>query len=498
MKSLSFKRKFSFGLLLVIFLSLFSITVNEFSNSSFTKNNLSSQSFTSNEPQFKEGEEYFTITSNEYDRIDINWDLTDHQSIDKITNSSVLAIQIKEIPKEGKGSVNEPQTFVHQIDDIEEHLVGHDYFDGLKQDTTFEVHFSLIIVLNDPSEFYEYSQNINTIAGFNFAISLENLTADSARIRWDYQIFDNRIVLNFIKLSGTGMDDNNISVANSNSFDQDSFLINDLEPLTEYDDWTIVINYDDNKEFVYYIDTFETSKISSPELFVGDIETLSTNYGVRISYYLISNGSNITSMILNKGGANYQAIDFKLNQESFFKVMGLHNGQTYEDWTISVYYAENSITVDIPTFTVGDDLIIINPPVIKIANVELTSNNAVKIEWDIQDVDGSVTDIKVEGTDINISLGTALSGTKVIEDLKYSTVYDDWKLIVKFKDNINKQVEKDFNSFTTIEDPNNPDDSKMELWLILLILAISVILIAAIVFGVILYFLKNNQKKINS
>ncbi len=497
MKFFKFKHKLFFSTLFVVFFGFSSVAAMFGAVNNLPKGSgLEQTSLTSNKVNDGDGGEYFTIKSNKYDQIDINWNLSSHPEISKIDDQASLNIWVSEF---NNPSIN---VIEYRVNDINEKIIGEAHFNNLKQDTSFNVNFALVVPSNSSGQMlYEYYQTIDTIAGFNFKIDLINLTADSVQLRWDYQIFDNNIVLNHLKLNGFKVDEK-VIYATNNGFEQNSVVINDLSPQWTYNDWTLTINYDDNKDFVYQISDFSTPEVSAPELTIGDIKTLPARDGVRISYFLQSNGRNVISLQVNAPGAT-ESIFFinnpLTNQENTFEVKGLNDEQTYTGWTINIVTDPGGVgdPISVPTFTVGVDNVITTPPSIIRKNLELVSNNSVKIEWAVKDLDGVTTNIKIVGTDINLSLGDDLGGGTVVENLKYNTTYSDWKLVVEYKNENNfiKTVDENFNSFSTIADPNNPINPDQNLWWVYLVVGLVVALIVALI--LVIYGWKKHQKNKN-
>ncbi len=490
MKLLNIKRKLFFSILMILVLGLSSITLGSFTKNLSTNSESSSINLATTK-NLDDGKEYFAIKSNSYDRINIYWNLSMHPAVNKLDDQAFLNIAISE--------ANNPSGFTeeHRFEKIANHISGYDFFLNLKQNTSYIVDFALFVPGNAAEHIlYKYEQTTQTKAGFGFTFDLINLTADSVQVRWNYQLFDKSIRLNYLKLSGKGIDDH-ILFANNNQFKQNAILINDLNAYWKYDDWSVDIGYDYNKKFIYKIESFTTPGPQIPKVTIGDIETLPSKDGVKINYFLQSNGHKIKSLKVNAPTSSksiFFITDFLINQENSFEVGDLTDGQTYKGWTIEVYTYEGFASIAyLPDFTVGKDNVATIPPILLKKNLQLISNNGIRVDWIIEDTDNVLTDIKIVGTDINLSLGNKLTGTKIIDDLNYNTTYNDWELLVEYQNgyNIVKSFDQKFDSFTTIAKPN--DNTNQNLWWVILLIAIAIILIVALLLGFIgwKYYQKN-------
>ncbi len=487
MKSYTKKYKVFFNVLIVTLTVLFFPVLRNFSSSDNLNENLKSTNQTVK--TINEGEEFFQIESHKYNQLDLSWNLSAHPAHESFDEAAYLSIRVSKVA--------DPSVSIEQkIVNIGGHLLDEYHFNDLEQGTNYNVRL-LLVVPNEPNGniSFEYEQTISTLKGFEFNLVVEDVMVDSAKIGWTYEVFDDTLVLNSLVLSGTGIV-NCVLMADSNVFEADFLSMDSLTPSTTYDDWTIDINYDTDKKTTYQVDAFETLAISTPEIEITNIETLPSRDGIKISFFLRSNGHDITLLqIFTPEGPNdsITVSSFINNRINSVVIDGLVDGKTYNNWKILVYVGDgDNIEINIPTFTVGVDIIPITPPSIASKSIQLIENNTAKISWEVIDVDATIIDMKVIGTDITLSLGNELNGSKMIDNLQFNTTYDDWKLIINYQNEFgtNKTIESDFASFTTNE--KSDDRSDDNLWWILLIVALIILALIALI--LIIFIKKRNQE----
>ena len=150
-------------------------------------------------------------------------------------------------------------------------------------------------------------------------------------------------------------------------------------------------------------------------------------------------------------------------------INGLNSNTIYSDWKLIVGYDVDDLRVE---KNISEFETISQEPIIVLVSSSAAGLNSVKVKWEITDVDGTISLIKIIGSDVDedvTSLG--LIGETTINGLNSNTTYSDWKLIVTYNnDGSEKTLEKNIESFN-FKSNNFPWQ-----WIILIIILFLLIL----------------------
>ncbi len=328
--------------------------------------------------------------------------------------------------------------------DLGTNLNGTKIINNLVPNTEYS-DWNLNLVYNDGANLKTVSQKINafTTAPFEVPVigdaSISNITKTSVDFNWDITDAD-EIVTN-IELVGQDVD------LNLGQTLSGSKMISDLKPKFEYDNWSLLVTYNDGlvQTLEQKIISFRTNSLDAPIIVDASISNITKN-SVDFSWNINSLDNNTTSIKLIGKDVN---LDLKTTLSGTKTINNLSANTVYSDWKLAATYNDGAgqqlIIKDIDSFTTSSLL----EPIIIDASISNLTKTSVDFSWDVKDLDEVIISIELIGTNVNLNLGTTLKGTKTINGLNPNTEYSDWLFIVTYNNGSIATIKQEINLFAT-------------------------------------------------